>query len=470
MEKNSKARQLILCGLTRTDIDKVIGIPTAKDMWEAIISIHRGSDDQKDTRNFTLQREFKSFKKLPGESVSACQSRFTILMNKLTASGVMIEPSEQTLAVIYAMSEKFELTWRIALMSPDCKKLSVVDIFGKFFDQENADLRKGLATKEATGTALKLTKVLEKLDINDGEEEEDDDTEVALMTKMVKKWFKKRAGQEEPSSSTKRDLKEYTCFNCQEKGHLARTCTNPKVEATEKKALFSAWEEEGDEADLHEGYQGQCLMANSEARAPEVKALAPEVKASDPFPTRINLLEKKELINIIKGLLEDNETLESQINKYEEEVKDLRSECLELSTRLANKEKDLVMSKELSLMTKTCEGCNGKQPQGRSSKNLESKVESDLGIIIAKITELNDSINKNTVNQTIFVRSRTGIGYDSDVGSSKCSSVNEKLTRELSKKAETLDKALQICRSKNEFLEKKVKALEQPSGDNHSWF
>ena len=32
MEKNAKARQLIFCELTRTDIDKVISIPTAKEM------------------------------------------------------------------------------------------------------------------------------------------------------------------------------------------------------------------------------------------------------------------------------------------------------------------------------------------------------------------------------------------------------------------------------------------------------
>ena len=305
--------------------------------------------------------------------------------------------------------------------------------------------------------------MLERMDISNGEEDEDDDTEVALMTKMVKKWFKKKAGQGESSSSIKHDLKEYTCYNCQEKGHLAKTCTNPKVEATEKKALFSTWGEEDDEADLHEGFQGQCLMADAEALASEVKPL-------DTFPTRLNLLDKKDLINMIKGLLEDTEALESQVTEYEVEVTELRSECLDLSTRLANKEKALVKSRELSLMTKTCEGCNGKQPQGGSSKNLESKVESDLGIIIAKITELNESINKNTVNQTVFVRARTGIGYNSDVDSSKCSSANEKLTRELNEKAETLDKALQICRSKNEFLEKKVKALEQPSGDNHSWF
>ena len=86
MEKNAKARQLILCGLTRTDIDKVISIPTAKEMSAAIITIHRGSEDMRGHRKFILLREFHVFKMLPGESVLDCQSRFTILVDKLSAA------------------------------------------------------------------------------------------------------------------------------------------------------------------------------------------------------------------------------------------------------------------------------------------------------------------------------------------------------------------------------------------------
>ena len=42
LEKNAKARQLILNGLVREDMDKVIGIPTAKGIWKALKEIHEG--------------------------------------------------------------------------------------------------------------------------------------------------------------------------------------------------------------------------------------------------------------------------------------------------------------------------------------------------------------------------------------------------------------------------------------------
>jgi len=37
------------------------------------------------------------------------------------------------------MSENFDLTRRIALMTEDSKKLPMRDIFGKFYDQEIED-------------------------------------------------------------------------------------------------------------------------------------------------------------------------------------------------------------------------------------------------------------------------------------------------------------------------------------------
>ena len=111
----------------------------------------------------------------------ACQSRFTILVDKLSASGVKIPQWEQSLAIIYGMSDKYELTRRIALMSTDSKSLLVMDIFGNFFDQENADNQRSSVNKETRGTALKLTRVLEK--IENEEDDDDDDLEIIPMTK-----------------------------------------------------------------------------------------------------------------------------------------------------------------------------------------------------------------------------------------------------------------------------------------------
>ena len=124
-------------------------------------------------------------------------------------------------------------------------------IFGKFHDQELTDREQESAIAEVKGHALKLTRVLEKME--NKEADEDDDVDVAMMTKVVKRFFKNRTARQGATSSTpqgkqdNRDLSTYVCYNCQQKGHLAKTCTNPKVEpAAENKALFSSWGEDND--------------------------------------------------------------------------------------------------------------------------------------------------------------------------------------------------------------------------------
>ena len=69
IEVNAKARQMIFVGLQCHDVDKVKSIATAKEIWQTIIVIHRGSDDMKDNRKFVLQREFHSFRQLDGKKV-----------------------------------------------------------------------------------------------------------------------------------------------------------------------------------------------------------------------------------------------------------------------------------------------------------------------------------------------------------------------------------------------------------------
>ena len=66
---------------------------------------------------------------------------------------------------------------------------------------------------------------------------------------------------------------------------------------------------------------------------------------------------------MIKELMEDNATIEKESTEYATEIGELRSENLDLSNRLADKEQNLQKFKGIVLKTKSCEGCKGKQPQ-----------------------------------------------------------------------------------------------------------
>ena len=91
MEKNFKAQQLIMNGLTRKDVDKIMFVAMAKEMWAAIKAMHTGSEDMVNNRKFDLQREFHAFKMSEDETVSDYHSRFQILCDKMTAAKVKLE-------------------------------------------------------------------------------------------------------------------------------------------------------------------------------------------------------------------------------------------------------------------------------------------------------------------------------------------------------------------------------------------
>ena len=132
LEKNTKARQLILNGLSREDMDKVMSIPTAKEMWEAIQVLHRGSKDDQNALQFELNREFHSFSMKSGEAVGSYHSRFQTLCDKMKASGIDMDKVNVALPFIHGVDSRFTTTKRVMLMTREAQSLSLLELAGKF--------------------------------------------------------------------------------------------------------------------------------------------------------------------------------------------------------------------------------------------------------------------------------------------------------------------------------------------------
>src|SRR4051794_14531065 len=145
-------------------------------------------------------------------------------------------------------------------------------------------------------------------------------------------------------------------------------------------------------------------------------------KLPNKFHEKIHMLEKPDLINIILGIIDDSDALGADNDRMESELNDLHAECVELSKRLAEKEKELAFAKETTLLTKDCEGCKGKASSKASTKAPISgsiasesltKTNNLLQKAINDIATVATLIEKRSVNQTVFVKSR-GLRYESD--------------------------------------------------------
>jgi len=285
MEKNAKARQYILNGLGREDMDKVLHIDNAKGMWNALKEMHEGSDELKASRKFQLQGEYHSFKMNDNESVSEYYSRFQRLTSKLTNAGVVLEDTSKALVIVNGLTEKFSLIKGIMRNTPGALALALPQIIGKLVVDET-ELKKANQTKEVEkGVALKIqagiSKAFARLETEENssdDEEEEEDEMTALFTKHIKKQFIKRKFK---PNFQKKDLKEYVCYQCNKKGHFAKNCPNGSGEEKQenkvsqentfsrnkfqkKKALVAAW---GSDSEEESGSPkgDRCLMARSSA-------------------------------------------------------------------------------------------------------------------------------------------------------------------------------------------------------------
>ena len=91
--------------------------------------------------------------------------------------------------------------------------------------------------------------------------------------------------------------------------------------------------------------------------------------------------------------------------------------------------------------------------------DFQANTETHLAFIIEKLDKLATSIDEKTVKQTVFVKARPGLGHTENE-SSPSSSTQDKLNRELTEKADTLDRALHECRSQKDFWKKRLKCLK----------
>ena len=95
-------------------------------------------------------------------------------------------------------------------------------------------------------------------------------------------------------------------------------------------------------------------------------------------------------------------------------------------------------------------------------------TDSKIDLILDKLDTLTKSINEKTVNQTVFVKARPGLGYED--GPNTVTSASDKLAKELTEKIENLDKALQTSKSNNQYLKDKIAVLEKGLKNNEKWF
>jgi len=98
-----KARNILISSLGFHEYHFVSHCKTVKAMWDALETLHEGTDDVKQSKINTLVQQYELFRIEDGESISSMQMGFTHIVNKLQNFGKIISNQDCTNKILSCM-------------------------------------------------------------------------------------------------------------------------------------------------------------------------------------------------------------------------------------------------------------------------------------------------------------------------------------------------------------------------------
>lgn len=87
LKKNTKAKNILVCGLGPDEYNRILNCITIKKIWDALINAHEGTSLVKKFRVAMLFIDYKAFKMKESESLQKMITRLTSLINELSSLG-----------------------------------------------------------------------------------------------------------------------------------------------------------------------------------------------------------------------------------------------------------------------------------------------------------------------------------------------------------------------------------------------
>ena len=103
VEANSKARNLIIQSLGRSNFDRVIHLKSVYEVWKALCDYLEGSNTIKEVRQDLFKKYYMHFEMKPSESLDDFFARFNKILSKLRAVNITytdVENAHQLLGAL----------------------------------------------------------------------------------------------------------------------------------------------------------------------------------------------------------------------------------------------------------------------------------------------------------------------------------------------------------------------------------
>ena len=190
---------------------------TAKEAWDILKEMHVGADRVKEARAQTLMSEFDVMCMKETESIKDFAMKLTTIVNEIRVLGDKMEERTVVKKFLRAMPDKFLPIVSTIEQFADMKTMTIVEVVGRLKAYE--ERTKG-QRRDAEGEHLLLTR---------DEWESRSNKEGANNSGMKNRKF---------------DKAKIRCYNCQDYGHFASECRNPRKERAEAHLIVTDVEDE----------------------------------------------------------------------------------------------------------------------------------------------------------------------------------------------------------------------------------
>jgi hypothetical protein len=224
---NSQATSILLASLCREEYNKVQGLKSAKEIWDALKTTHEGDEVTKITKRETIEGELGRFVLNKGEEPQAMCNRLNQVCN---LGSTKWDDHEMVKVILRSLVFRNPTQVQLRRGDPRYKLMSPEEVIGKFvsFELMIKD-SKHIVNLEQSATSIPE---VQPIAFKAAEEEKKDSTssrlpidaskldnkEMALIIKSFHQILMQRRGKNYKSHSKK------VCYRCGKSGHFIAKC------------------------------------------------------------------------------------------------------------------------------------------------------------------------------------------------------------------------------------------------------
>ncbi|CAH9126268.1 unnamed protein product [Cuscuta epithymum] len=358
LEHNAQALKYLICGLGPAEHNRVLGCKTAKQMWDLLEVTHEGTSRVKKSKIDIFMRNYELFVMKPGESIKDMITRFTNIINELSALGREITVEDQVRKILRSLPQVWKPKTTAIEEAKDLSTMTLEDLTGSLLTYEL-----GLQEEQDAENARRERGIALKAREEEEESESESEDEMSIFARQFGKMYRRfKNNRNKQGKNNFQSFNNQGCFVCGSLEHRAKDCSQKKNDRTYdknksssnqrsskdkgfkrdlKRAMMAAWgdssDDEEEESDKNSNHTGLCLMAHSDEESDQESF---EVNFEN-FLSKFDSLSKTKARKIFKRLtielnqnLSENDHLKSQITELESKLEEATRAKIRLKTKV----------------------------------------------------------------------------------------------------------------------------------------